>query len=195
VQLDDSRGEVFLPRRGMLLGLGGIAKGHALDQAAARLRAAGIDRFLLSAGGQVLAGGRLEGAAERAWRIGIRDPRAGPLDYFARVDIADTCVSTSGDYERFFVSGGVRYHHILDPRTGRPSRGVRSATVVTADATLADALSTALAIMPVRQGLKLVESLPGVEALIVDDRGRVHMSGGFRPLLRELRQPRTGDDG
>lgn len=187
VAIDDEAGTVFLPEPGMLIGLGGIAKGHALDRAAATLRARGIRSFLVSAAGQMMAGGRREG---RPWRIGIRDPRGGIDDFFALVEASDVSVSTSGDYERYFVIDGVRYHHILDPRTGRPARsGVRSATVVSADATLADALSTAVFILGVERGLSLVERLDGVEAVIVDDEATVHVSSGLHGRLSMRHAP------
>jgi thiamine biosynthesis lipoprotein len=188
VVIDEAHGTIWLPRPGMLLGLGAIAKGHALDRAAAELRAAGIPSFLLSAGGQVAVGAPRPGSS--GWRIGIRDPRRQEDDCFARVDLENTSISTSGDYERFFVASGVRYHHILDPRTGFPSRGVRSASVICEDATLADGLSTALMVMGVEEGLRLVGRLPGVEAVMVDAAGRVHATSGLAERLRILHPPR-----
>ncbi len=164
-----------LARPGMKVGLGGIAKGVALEQAARALRGAGVTDFAIVAGGQVYAGGRRDG---RPWRVGIRDPRRGPTDYFTAVDVVDASVSTSGDYERYFVHRGRRYHHVLDPRTGRPSRGLRSATVITADPVVADALSTALMVLGRAEALALVDRLDGVDAILVDDALRVHFSGG-----------------
>ena len=98
-------------------------------------------------------------------------------------------MSTSGDYERFFEKDGVRYHHIIDPRTGWPARGLRSATVVSADATLADALSTALMVLGRKDGLALVGRLDGVEALIVDDQGRVFATAGLKSSLHIRHAP------
>ena len=90
------------------------------------------------------------------------------------LELTDTCLSTSGDAEQFFEVGGIRYHHVLDPRTGMPSRGVRSVTVITPDATLADALSVALMVMGVDRGLQLVRNLPDVDAILIDDTGSIH---------------------
>jgi thiamine biosynthesis lipoprotein len=179
LEIDDAAGTVFLPRAGMMLGLGGIAKGHALDRAAAVLAARGVDDYLIAAGGQVMARGDRGG---RPWRVGIRDPRGGPEDVFARVEVRDASLSTSGDYESFFVVDGVRYHHILDPRTGMPARGLRSATVVAADATLADALSTALIALGAERGLAVAERL-GVEAVLVDEEGRVAVTAGLAGVV------------
>ena len=144
VEIDDAAGTVRLPRAGMKIGLGGIAKGYALERAAAVLDARGVGSYLLLAGGQVFARGR---KGDRPWRVGIRDPRGGPDDSFASLDLTDASASTSGDYESYFMLDGVRYHHILDPRTGMPARGLESATVIAADPTLADALSTALMVL------------------------------------------------
>jgi thiamine biosynthesis lipoprotein len=187
VQIDEQAGTVFLPRKGMLIGLGGIAKGYALDRAAEALRERGVEDFLISAGGQIYAGGR---KGDRPWGVGIRDPRGGRDDYFAFLEVSDASVSTSGDYERYFILDGVRYHHILDPRTGRPARGVRSATVVSPDATLADALSTALMILGAQRGMALAERLPDVQAVLVDDQARVHVTSGLQGRLRQPRAPR-----
>jgi len=198
VLVDDDAGTVALPRAGMLIGLGGIAKGYALDQAAAALRGAGINSFLLSAGGQIVVGdpradGSPPGGAARPWRVGIRDPRGPGDDSFATLDLTNSGVSTTGDYERSFILDGVRYHHVLDPRTGRPSHGVRAVSVVSPDATLADALSTALMILGVERGMKLVESLDGVEAVFIDDLGAVHVSAGLAVALTIVHEPRPGE--
>lgn len=191
VRIDDGAGTVFLPEPGMLLGLGGIAKGYALDRAAAALREAGITSFLLSAGGQIVVGDPPDRDGGRPWRIGIRDPRGPGDDSFATLELDNSGVSTTGDYERYFILDGVRYHHVLDPRTGRPSRGVRTVAVVSTDATLADALSTALMILGVERGLALVESLSEVEAVFVDDAGAVHVSSALRTRLELVHPPRA----
>lgn len=186
VEIDDAAGTVRLPRAGMKIGLGGIAKGYALDRAAAALDARGAKSYLLVAGGQVLARGR---KGDRPWRVGIRDPRGGPDDSFASLDVIDASASTSGDYESYFLLDGVRYHHILDPRTGMPSRGLESATVISVDATLADALSTALMVLGPERGLALAERTPGVEAILVDAGGRVSTTAGVGDRLALLHPP------
>ncbi len=216
VRIDDTAGTLFLPTPNMLIGLGGIAKGYALGRAAAALRDAGINSFLLSAGGQVLVGdppasgtttnntavnntrgSSLENRGAgfpardtRPWSIGIRDPRGPSTDFFATLDLTNTSLSTTGDYEKFFLHEGTRYHHVLDPRTGWPSRGVRSVTVISPDATLADALSTALMILGLERGLEIVESLPDVEAVFVDAASLVHSSSGITDRLRLIHPPR-----
>ena len=190
VLIDDDAGTVFLPQEGMAIGLGGIAKGYALDRSARALRERGIDSFLISAAGQMMLGGM---RGDRPWRVGIRDPRGGLADYFARLELTDTSVASSGDYERYFILDGVRYHHILDPRTGLPARGLRGATVVCADATLADAVSTALMVLGLEVGLDLAESLDNVEAVVVDDNGLVHTTSGLASRLLDLHPPAESD--
>ncbi len=186
-------GTARLEEAGMLLGLGGIAKGWALDGAAAALRGRGVTDWVLSAGGQILSDGRNPDGG--AWTVGIRDPRGEVTDFFAVLYASGVSVSTSGDYERFFLRNGVRYHHILDPRTGRPARGLRSVTVVCPDATTADALSTALMVMGYLAGSALVRSLPDVEAVWVDDAGGVVMSPGLGDRFTLVHPPREGASG
>jgi thiamine biosynthesis lipoprotein len=182
VEIDWEAGTVFLPRDGMLIGLGGIAKGYALDASAAALRNAGIRSFLITAGGQTYAGGLRDG---EPWRIGVQHPRpTAGRRLIAVLDASNATAATSGDYERCFIKDGVRYHHLLDPRTGRPARGVQSVTIVGTDATLADALSTATFILGVERGLALVERTTDVECLMVDDSGRIQLSSGAADRFR-----------
>lgn len=186
VALDPASRTVFLPEPGMKLGLGAIGKGYALDRAAELLGARGFGDFLLVGGGQVLARGR---RGDRPWRIGVRDPRGAPRDLFARIDVSGASLSTSADNESFFVVDGVRYHHILDPRTGWPSKGLRSVTVVHADGTLADALSTAVMVLGKERGLEVAKKL-GAELLLVDADGEVTFTPGLAPRLELLAEPR-----
>lgn len=183
VVLDAEARTVFLPEAGMLVGLGGIGKGYALDQVAAMLAAAGFDDFLVVGGGQVLARGR---RGDRPWRIGLRDPRGGPDDFFARVEPGDASLSTTADNESYFEVDGVRYHHVIDPRTGYPARGLRSVTVLHREATLADALSTAVMVLGRERGLALAREL-GAEVLVVDERGEVEATAGMQARLERVK--------
>ncbi len=190
VELDPARRTIFLPRAGMQLGLGGVGKGYALGRVATLLAARGFDDFLLVGGGQVLARGNHGG---RPWRVGIRDPRGAPDDYFATVELDDASLSTSADDESYFVVDGVRYQHILDPRTGWPARGLRSATVLDRDPTLADALSTAVMVLGRDRGLEVARRL-GAQALVVDDHGEVGATPGFEARIRRLHAPVRSSD-
>jgi FAD:protein FMN transferase len=186
ILVDPEAGTVSLPDPAMRLGLGGLAKGHALDLAAARLVDAGVQDFLLTAGGQVLAHGA---AGDRPWRVGVRDPRGSPADHFGWLPATDASVSTSGDYEHFFEVDGIRYHHILDLCTGMPAAGVRSATVRAPDATTADALSTALVALGVEHGMGLVAQMDDVDAVMVDDAGSVFITDSLLPEFRMVHPP------
>ena len=178
--INDENSTVYLPRSGMMIGLGGIAKGTALNRSAQALKDRGISSFLISAGGQVMLHGQ---RGDRPWRVGIRDPRGVASDHFSQLELSNTSVSTSGDYERYFEINDVRYHHILDPRSGMPSRGLRSATVICVDAELADALSTAMMILGPTEALALAELLPDVEVVLVDNEGRLTASNGLKEQL------------
>jgi len=174
ILLNKEEQSVYLPLGN--IGLGGIAKGVALDKARKVLLQQGFEDFMIVAGGQVLVHGSKNG---QPWRVGIRDPEKEQTDYFAVLELTDTCVSTSGNYEKFFIKDDIRYHHIIDPKTGYPARGVQSVTVISQDATLADALSTALFVMGVEDGITLIESVSNAEALFIDDNNVIHQSSGF----------------
>ncbi|MDP6956359.1 MAG: FAD:protein FMN transferase [Planctomycetota bacterium] len=186
LSVDRERSSVSL-QPGTQLGLGGIAKGYGVDRAMAVLMAEGVEHALVNAGGDLKALGRLGGS--ELWEIAIRHPRDRQR-IIAAIPLSNSCVATSGDYERFFELDGVRYHHILDPRTGRPATGCMSATVLAPDAALADALATALCVLGPARGLKLIESLPRVEALLVDMDGVVRKSTGL--TVRELGEDQAG---
>ncbi len=143
--------------------LDGIAKGRAVDRAYAMLRTAGVDAAVIDAGGDVrMLGLPPEGGS---WRIGLKHPRQDGL--LGVLSLGDESVATSGDYQRFMIKDGVRYHHILDPSTGFPARGVMSVTIVTKRCEDADALATAVFVMGARRGMRFVERTDGVEAVIV----------------------------
>ncbi|MFC1833380.1 FAD:protein FMN transferase [Thermodesulfobacteriota bacterium] len=175
VALDAETGTIFLPHEGMSLDLGAIAKGYALDRAKEVLTKYGVSSALINAGGDVLGMGLKQPG--KPWRVGIQDPR-NPRDIVAVVDLTDRVIVTSGDYERFFTKDGKRYHHILDPRTGYPARGVQSVTIVAPDGVTADALATAVFVLGPGQGLEIIESTPGVEGFFIDSSGEVRVSSG-----------------
>ncbi len=186
VDVDARAGTAFIRKKGMRVHLGGIGKGYAVDRAVGILRGRGLRDFMIQAGGDLYVGGQRGG---RPWRAAIRDPR-GPVDrLFAALDVSDGTVSTSGDYERFFMYGGRRYHHILDPDVGEPSRGCRSVSIVTGSALLADALSTGVFVLGPEKGLALIERLEDVEGVIVTDTNAVLVSSGLQGRLMLLTPP------
>jgi thiamine biosynthesis lipoprotein len=186
IELDPKAPSVRLAKPGMLLGWGAIGKGYAANRAVAVLRALGATGGLVNAGGDIVAFGRQEDG--NPWKIAIAHPLR-PLQAFAFLEVEDQAVVTSGDYERYVEIDGVRYAHIIDPRTGWPVRGVRSVTVVCPDGELADALATATFVMGVTQGLALIDQLHGVEAMVVDDEGVIHYSQHLERLIQEEPAP------
>ncbi len=178
IESDFAARKIFLPRSGMSLDLGGIAKGYIVDGGLDLLARAGIGHALINAGGDIgILGPKPDGSS---WRIGVRHPRRDG-DLIAVVSWSQKgAVVTSGDYERFFEEDGVRYHHIIDPHTGYPARTLLSVTVVAPTAVEADALSTALIVMGPQRGLALVESLPGVEAILVTPQLELLISSGLQ---------------
>ena len=189
ILLDRKKRTVRLRRAGMKITLGGIAKGYAVDRAAKILREAGMSDFILQAGGDMYVSGK-KGTAP--WVVGIRDPRGTRDASFAIAPVEDHAFSTSGDYERGFVKDGVRYHHILDPRTAQPARATRSVTVLAKDAFTADAWSKVLFIMGAAAAMPMVEKMPDFEAVFVDADNRVHVSSGLRGVVRVLHDPTPG---
>ena len=176
VHISEERLEVFLEDAEMRLDLGGIAKGYIVDQALDVLRQEGMISGSFDAGGDIrVLGEKPDGSP---WRIGIRDPR-DRANLAAIVELRDQSVVTSGDYERFFIVDGERYHHILDPKTGMPTRGLTSVTIIGDDAITTDTLSTAIFVMGLERGMDLIESLPGTETLIITADGQVHVSSGL----------------
>lgn len=172
IVLDADAGSVAITRHGLQIDLGGIAKGYAVDRGIDILQRQGIVAAVITAGGDSRILGDL---GDRPRTIGIRHPRREG-EYVAMIPLADTAISTSGDYERFFMRGEVRFHHILDPDTGRSAQGVQSATVLAPLAIDTDALSTTTFVLGVERGLELINRLEGVDAIIIDGEGKLHYS-------------------
>jgi len=172
VLLDARASTIRFAREGMRIDLGGIAKGYAVDRSIEILKHRGITHALVSAGGDTRVLGDHQG---RPWMVAIRDPRRRD-GMVAVLPLVDTAISTSGDYERYFEAGGKRYHHIINPKTGKSATGVRSVSIIAADATTTDGLSTSVFVMGRERGMALVERLKNVDAIIVDDSGKMYYS-------------------
>jgi thiamine biosynthesis lipoprotein len=189
VLVNAKAGTVKLRRAGMRMGLGGIAKGYAVDRCSAVLRAAGLQNFMVQAGGDLFVAGR-KGSAN--WMVGVRDPRGGPRDIIARMPIQDHAFSTAGDYERGFVLNGRRYHHIIDPMTGYPATASREVTIFAPSAFLADALDDSVFILGPKKGMELVDSYPDCATLIVDAQNKVWISKSLEGKLQRTAAPTDG---
>jgi len=186
LDVDERAGTAFLRKKGMRVHLGGIGKGYAVDRASLLLRRRGLRNFMIQAGGDLYVSGFKN---DQPWRLGIRDPRGPATRSFAVLDLANGTFSTSGDYERFFMKDGVRYHHILDLQRGEPARLCRSVTMVTDRAVIADALAKGVFILGPKEGMALIERLHGVEGVIVGADNRVVVSKGLKGRLQILSQP------
>ncbi len=188
IRLDPAARSVALAKPGVKIGLGGIAKGYAVDRAVKVLDAAGLTSFFVQAGGDLFARGKKPDGSE--WSAGIRDPR-GPSP-FAVIPLTDHAFSTAGDYERSYVVDGKRFHHIIDPRTGRPASASRSVTIWAPTALLADELDDAVFILGPERGLALVEGVEGVGAVIVDTHNHLWISKRLEGHVRLTAAPSDG---
>jgi len=182
---------VFLKRKGMSITLGGIAKGYAVDKCVDLLRKRGFTDFMIQAGGDMYIAGSKSGDP---WMVAIRDPRGPPNTFFATAPIENHSFSTSGDYERGFVKDGVRWHHILDPRTGQPARASRSVTIRAKDAFTADAWSKVMFILGPAASRDLIkrEKLSDFEVVWVDDKNQIVTTEGIRTVMKVLKEPTPG---
>ena len=189
VELDPKTLAVRIPKEHKI-GLGGIAKGYIVDRAVDVLRKAGIQTFLVQAGGDLFGAGRKPDGS--AWISGIQDPRQVEGVSFATIELTDHAFSTAGDYARSYIIGKRRYHHIIDPHTGYPATASRSVTVWADDATTADAIDDAVFILGPEKGLKLVAATAGVGVVIVDKNNKVWVSPRLEGKVRVTRQPTDG---
>lgn len=177
VKTDRNQGTVHFLAEGIRINLGGIAKGYAVERGVEIAKRFGVRHARVTAGGDTrLLGDRLG----QTWMVGVQNPR-NDADVAVTIPLEDEAISTSGDYERFFVEDGERYHHIIVPSTGTPAGEVRSATVIGPDAVMTDALSTSVFVMGVDQGLRLISTLPDYEGIVIDAAGEMYYSDGLRP--------------
>jgi thiamine biosynthesis lipoprotein len=176
VRLDPVARTVFLTERGMLLGFGGIGQGFAVDRAVAVLRSYGLSRFIVDGGGDLYVAGQK--APGVPWTVGVQHPRE-PDRLVAELTVSEGAIVTSGDYERFFELDGVRYHHIIDLRTGQPARQAVSATIFSREATVADAWTKGLFVLG-PSALPLLDAHPGLAGAVFTPDGRIHTSKTLR---------------
>lgn len=184
--LDEQNQAVILPQKGQEIDLGAMAKGYATREMCKVLEQRGVRNALVNFGGTVGAIGKR--SKEKEWLIGIKNPRGSLNDFVGEMTLKDSFVSTSGDYERFFEKGGKRYCHIFDPRTGYQPSHTIATTVVGPDGAIADILSTTIFVQGAKEGLATVATLGGYEALIIDSKGEVLMTEGFKKYLKEIRE-------
>jgi FAD:protein FMN transferase len=175
IELIPADRSIRFDKPGVRIDLGGIAKGYAVDRAISLLKARGIENALVSAGGDSRIMGDHRG---RPWNIGIQAPR-NEKALAAVLPLSNMAISTSGDYERYFEADGVRYHHIISPKTGHSAGELESVTILGPNATRTDALSTSVFVLGLKDGMALVDRLDDVEAIIIDRQGKMHTSKGL----------------
>jgi thiamine biosynthesis lipoprotein len=177
ILLDPDRHTVFLKEKGMRIGFGGIGKGFAAEQAKKIMKAMGADSGIVNASGDMAIWGMQPDGSP--WTIGIVDPNArGRI--FSTMQVTDMAVATSGNYEKFILVNGKKYSHTINPRTGLPVTGIKSVTILCANAEFADAIATPVMIMGIRAGLDMINQLNGVEAIVIDDDDRIFHSENLR---------------
>jgi thiamine biosynthesis lipoprotein len=195
IKIDTDESEIYLDEKGMELDLGGIAKGYAADKAVDAIKSRGIKAALVAIAGDIRGYGL--NSSGRAWKVGIQNPRTDPdaerpwEDVFATVHLEDSAISTSGDYQRFFIKNVKRYHHILDPATGFPAdSGLISVSVIAPEGYLSDSISTAVFILGAEKGLKLLESM-GLDAIIVNDDKKIILTKNLQGKIDILNKEYT----
>jgi len=175
ITLNPKNKTVFFEINGMKIDLGGIAKGYAVKNCLHILAQAGVKHGLVSAGGDT---GLLGDKRGKPWIVGIKHPRAAQKTA-VHLPLENEAISTSGDYERYFIENGERYHHILNPKTGKSAKEVVSVSVIGKDPTVVDALSTTLFVLGLKPAMQLIDTLDGYEAIIIDKEQKLHFSKGL----------------
>ena len=177
VIVDEKASTVFLKEKGMRIGFGGIGKGYAAEKAKVVLQQMGITSGIVNAAGDLSAWG-LQPNGE-PWTIGIADPDASRHP-FSSLNITNMAVATSGNYEKYVVIDGKKYSHTIDPKTGLPVSGIKSATIIAPNAELADALATPVMVMGIQAGLHLINQLPHISCIILDDNNKLYTSTNIK---------------
>jgi thiamine biosynthesis lipoprotein len=171
--LDENNCTVFLKEKGMRIGFGGIGKGYAAEKAKSLLQQKGIKSGIVNAAGDLTAWGYQPNG--KPWTIGIADPNTSK-HAFSYLDITNTSVATSGNYEKFIMIDGKKYSHTIDPKTGLPVRGIKSVTIICPNAEIADAMATPVMIMGIKTGLNMINQVKGLACIIIDDDDMIHTS-------------------
>jgi thiamine biosynthesis lipoprotein len=175
IELNEAKQTIFLKKRGMKIGFGAVGKGYAVKKCKEAMIRIGIENAMVKAGGDLITWGKM---GDVPWTIGIANPN-DKKTIFSWLQIGETAISTSGDYEHFVIIDSVRYSHIINPKTGYPARGVRSATILCPDSELSDALSTSVFVLGVDRALGLINQLNGVNCILFDESNAIHNSKGL----------------
>jgi len=175
IELNAENQTIFLKKRGMKIGFGAVAKGYAVKKCKEKMKEIGIENAMVKAGGDLITWGKM---GKVPWSIGISNPN-DKKTVFSWLEIGESAVSTSGNYEHFAMIDSVRYSHIINPKTGWPSKGVKSTTIICPDSELSDALSTSVFVLGVEQALGMINQLKGVNCILFDENNQIHSSNGI----------------
>jgi thiamine biosynthesis lipoprotein len=167
---------VMLREKGMRIGFGGIGKGYAAERAKLIMKEKGVISGIVNASGDMTTWGLQPNG--QPWTIGIADPNARDK-IFSYMNITDMAVATSGNYEKYVIINGNKYSHTINPKTGLPIRGIKSVTVISPNAEIADAMATPLMIMGIIPGLNMINQMKGIEAIVVDDNNKIYTSNNI----------------
>ncbi|MEO7046752.1 MAG: FAD:protein FMN transferase [Ferruginibacter sp.] len=177
ILLDETDFSVMLKEKGMRIGFGGIGKGYAAEKAKLMMRGKGVESGIVNASGDMATWGFQPDG--NPWTIGIADPNIQNRS-FSYMNISNMAVATSGNYEKFIMVKGKRYSHTINPKTGLPVTGIKSVTIVSPNAEIADAMATPVMVMGIAAGLDMINQIKGVEAIVVDDQNEVYISNNIR---------------
>ena len=175
--LDHENCTVFLKEKGMRIGFGGIGKGYAAERARHVMKSLDVKSGIVNASGDLTTWGLQPNG--KAWTIGIANPNSSH-ELFSYLNITDMAVATSGNYEKFVIINGKKYSHTIDPRTGLPVSGIKSVTIITLNAEIADAMATPVMIMGIKAGMNLINQMKDIEAIVIDDNNTVYASDNIR---------------
>jgi thiamine biosynthesis lipoprotein len=173
VILDRQNQTVFLKEKGMRIGFGGIGKGYAADRAKSMMKLAGVESGIVNAAGDLTVWGNQPNGKE--WTIGIADPTKKHFP-FGSLTLTNMSVATSGNYEKYAIIDGVKYSHTIDPKTGYPVRGIKSATIICSSAEISDAMTTPVMVMGIKAGIHLIDQMKGIACIVIDDNDNIHTS-------------------
>lgn len=171
--MNDVDNSILLKEKGMRIGFGGIGKGYAAEKAKCLLQSAGVTSGIVNASGDLTAWGNQ--ANDKSWTIGIASPDSRHLP-FSYLNITDLAIATSGNYEKYVLINGEKYSHTINPKTGLPVTGIKSVTIISPNAEIADAMATPVTIMGIKAGLSLINQINNLACIIIDDNNRIYTS-------------------
>ena len=177
ITLDKEKGTVFLKEKGMRIGFGGIGKGYAAEMAKKLLKKEGVTSGIVNAAGDLTTWGYQ--ANNKPWTIGIANPNCVNLP-FSYMNVTDMAVATSGNYEKYVMINGTKYSHTINPKTGLPVTGIKSVTIISPDAEIADAMATPVTVMGIKAGLNLIDQIHHLGCIIIDDNNKIFTSKNIR---------------